>query len=194
MQQSRVSSAENTTWELFCWSSLIWILKHQSLTGLIMLQLCPLYWLAFAGNKTSGNSLSWHNSYLFSSPICRLCSLGQPSCLGQPWLVGSGCTHCSVQFNSVAQSCLPLCDPMDGSTPGLPVHHQLPKFTQTQVHWVSDAIQPSHPLLSSSPPAFNLSQNKGLFKWVSPLHQVAKVLEFQLQHQSFQWTPRTDLI
>ena len=74
---------------------------------------------------------------------------------------------------------------------GLPVHHQLPEFTQTHAHWVSHAIQPSHPLLSPSPPAFNLSQHQGLFKWVSSLHQVAKVLEFQLQHQSFQWTPRT---
>ena len=78
--------------------------------------------------------------------------------------------------------------PMDCSTPGLPVHHQLPEFTQTHVHWVGDAIQPSHPLLSPSPPTFNLSQHQGLFKWVSPSHQVAKVLEFQLQHQSFQWT------
>ena len=69
----------------------------------------------------------------------------------------------SVQFNSVAQSCLTLCDPMDSSTPGLPIHHQLPEFTQTHVHWVGDAIQPSHPLSSPSPPAFNLSQHQGLF-------------------------------
>ena len=73
----------------------------------------------------------------------------------------------------------------------LPVHHQLPESTQTHVHWVSDAIQPSHPLSSPSPPALNLSQHQGLFKWVSSSHEVAKVLEFQLQHQSFQWTPRT---
>ena len=83
---------------------------------------------------------------------------------------------------------------MGCSTPGLPVHHQLPEFTQTHVHWVGDAIQPSYPLLSPSPPAFNLTQHLGLFKWVSPLNQVAKVLEFQLQHQSFQWTPGTDLL
>ena len=87
-----------------------------------------------------------------------------------------------------------LWDPMNRSTPGLPVHHQLPESTQTHVHWVSDTIQPSHPLSSPSPPAFNLSQHQGLFQWVSPSHQVAKVLEFQLQHQSFQWTPRTDLL
>ena len=99
---------------------------------------------------------------------------------------------CSVQV--VAQSCPTLCDPMDCSMPDLPVHHQLPEPTQTHVHWVSDAIQPPHPLLSPSPQAFNLPQHQGLFKWVSSSHQVAKVLEFQLQHQSFQWTPRTDLL
>ena len=78
---------------------------------------------------------------------------------------------------------------MNHSMPGLPVYHQLPESIQTHVHWVSDAIQPSQPLLSPSPPAFHLSQHQGLFQWVSSSHQVAKVLEFQLQHQSFQWTP-----
>ena len=97
-------------------------------------------------------------------------------------------------IDQFSQSCLTLCDPMKRSTPGLPVHHQLPESTQTHVHWVSDAIQPSHPLLSSSPPALDLSQHQGLFQWVSSLHQVAKVLELQLQHQSFQWIPRTDLL
>ena len=96
--------------------------------------------------------------------------------------------HVSVQFSSVTQSCPALCDPMNHSTPGLPVHHQLPESTQTHVHWVGDAIQPSHPLSSPSPPALNLSQHQGLFKWVNSSHQVAQVLEFQLQHQSFQWT------
>jgi len=91
--------------------------------------------------------------------------------------------------NSVVQLCPTLCDPMNHSTPGLPVHHQFPESSQTHVHWDSDAIQPSHPLLSPSPPALNLSQHQGLFKWVSSLHQVAKVFEFHLQHQSFQWTP-----
>ena len=100
----------------------------------------------------------------------------------------------SLQFSSVAQSCLTLCDPMNRSTLGLPVHHQLPESTQAHVHWVGDAIQPSHPLSSPSPPALNLSQHQNLFKWVSSSHQVAKVFEFQLQHQSFQWTPRTDLL
>ena len=74
---------------------------------------------------------------------------------------------------------------MNCSMPGLPVHQQLPEFTQTHVHWVGDAIQPSHPLSSRSHPTFNLSQHQGLFQWVSSSHQVAKVLEFQLQHQSF---------
>ena len=100
----------------------------------------------------------------------------------------------SVQFSSVAQSCPTLCDPMNCRMPGLPVHHQLPESTQTYVRRVGDAIQPSHPLSSPSPPAFNLSQHQSLFKWVSSSHQVAKILEFQLQHQSFQWTPRTDLL
>ena len=87
----------------------------------------------------------------------------------------------SVQFSSVTQSCPTSCDPMDCSTPGFPVHHQLPELTQTHVHWVSDAIQPSYPLSSPSPPTFNHSQHQGLFKWVSSSNQVAKILEFQLQ-------------
>ena len=78
---------------------------------------------------------------------------------------------------------------------GLLIHHQLLEFTQTHAHRVGDAIQPSHPLSSPSPPAPNPSQHQGLFQWVNSLHVVAKVLEFQLQHQSFQWwTPRTDLL
>ena len=100
----------------------------------------------------------------------------------------------SVQFSSVTQSCPTLCDPTNHSTPGLPAHHQLPESTQTHVHWVGDAIQPSHPLSSPSLPTFNLSQHQDLFKWVSSSHQVAKVLEFQLQHQSFQLTPRNNLL
>ena len=88
--------------------------------------------------------------------------------------------HSSVQFSSVAQSCLTLCDPMNRSTPGLPVHHQLLEFTQTHVHRVSDAIHPSHPLSSPSPPAPNPSQHQSLFQWVNSSHEVAKVLEFQL--------------
>ena len=97
-------------------------------------------------------------------------------------------------FSSVTQSYPTLCDPMDCSTSGFPVHHELPEFTQTNVHWVGDTIEPSHPLSSPSLPALNPSQHQGLFQWVSSLHQVAKVLEFLLQHQSFQWIFRTDFL
>ena len=99
----------------------------------------------------------------------------------------------SVQFSSVAQSYLTLCDPMNRSTPGLPVHQQLPEFTRTHVHRVRDAIQPSHPSSSPSPPAPNPS-NQSLFQWVNSLHEVAKLLELQLQHHSFQRNPRVDLL
>ena len=93
----------------------------------------------------------------------------------------------SAQFSSVAQSCPILCDPMDCSMSGVPVLNHLLESSQTHVHRVGDAIQLSHPLSSPSPPAFNLSQHQGLFKWVSSSYQVAKVLAFQLQYQSFQW-------
>ena len=101
---------------------------------------------------------------------------------------------CILGISSVAQSCLTLCDPMNCSTPGLPVHRKLLEFTQTQVHRVGDAIQPSHPLLSPSPPAPNPSQHQSLLQWVNSSHQVAKVLEFQLQHHSLQRNPRVDLL
>ena len=111
------------------------------------------------------------------------------------WLLwASNLSENKIQFSSVAQPCPTLCDPMNHSTPGLPVHHQLPESTQIHVHRVNGAIRPSHPLSSPSPPALNLSWHPGLFQWVSSSHRVAKVLEFQLQHQSFQWTPRTDLL
>ena len=115
----------------------------------------------------------------------------QPTSLPRPWdspgrSTGVGC-HCllryyyiSDQIRSVAQSCPTLCDPMNRSTPGLPVRHQLLEFTETHVHWVSDAIQPSHPLSSPSPPAPNPSQHQSLCQWVNSLHEVAKVLVFQL--------------
>ena len=98
------------------------------------------------------------------------------------------------QFSSVTQSCPTLCDPMDCSMPGFPVHHQLPELAQTHVPRVSDPIQPSHPLWSPSPSAFNLFQHLSLFQWVSSSYKVAKVLEFQLQHQSFQWIFRVDFL
>ena len=112
------------------------------------------------------------------------------SCL--PWNI----RRTGLRLLSSVQSltCVRFYNPMNRSTPGLPVHYQLPEFTQTHVHRVGDAIQPSHPLWSPSPPAPNPSQHQGLFQWVSSSHEVAKVLELQLQHQSFQWTPRTDLL
>ena len=98
------------------------------------------------------------------------------------------------KFRSVTRSCPTLWDPMNHSTPGLSVHHQPLEFTQTHACRVGDAIQPSHPVSSPSPPALNPSQHQGIFQWVNSSHEVAKVLEFRLQHQSFQWTPRTDLL
>ena len=98
------------------------------------------------------------------------------------------------QFSPDTQSCPTLSNPMDCSTPGFPVHHHLLELAQTPVHRAGEAIQPCHPLLSPSPPAVNLSQHQGVFQWVSSSHQVAKVLEFQFQHQSFQWIFRSDFL
>ena len=121
------------------------------------------------------------NRWTSEKPVCTKCM--------REW----SCCYYVYQFSSVAQSCPTLWDLMDCSLPDFPVQHQLPKFTLTHVHWVSNAMQPSHTLWSSSSPTFNISQHQGLFKWVSSSNQVAKVLEFQLQHQSFQWTLKTDL-
>ena len=96
---------------------------------------------------------------------------------------------------SVTQSCPTVCDSAESIMPGFSVLHYLQELAQTHVHWVIDAIQPFHPLSSPSPPAFNLFQHQGFFfLWVSPSYQVAKVLELQLQHQSFQWTIRVDFL
>ena len=100
----------------------------------------------------------------------------------------------SVPFSSVTQSCRTLCDHMNCSTPGLPVHQQLSEFTQTHFHQVGDTAQPSHPLSSPSPPTPNPSQHQSLFQCVNSSHEVAKVLEFQLQHHSLQRNPRADLL
>ena len=126
--------------------------------------------------------------YLWSSDLCVLWIRYHQDVSGSP-VVKTLCFHCrgygfhpwfsSVQFSSVAQSCPTLCDPMNRSTPGLPVHDQLPEFTQTHIHWVSDAIQSSHPLSSHSSPAPNPSQHQSLFQWVNSSHQVAKILELQ---------------
>ena len=136
-----------------------------------------------------------------------LSSSGEPLCrsLSNPWFLLVFHFHIvttfyriyninnSVQFSSVAQSCPTLCNPMECSMPGLPVHHQLPELTQIHVHSVGDAIQPSYPLLSPSP-AFSLPQHQLFFQWVGSSHQVAKVLEFKLQHQSYQWIFKTDFL
>ena len=107
--------------------------------------------------------------------ICQshsLTHIKQLQCyLSQPNLTRSSVF---LQFSSVAQLCLTFCNPMDCTTPGLPVHHQLLELVQTHIHWVSNAIQPSHPLSSPSPPAFNLSQHQSLFQWVRSSHWVAK--------------------
>ena len=144
----------------------------------VLLQSELTEWLANARHwlLCMGTDLIWDNCWGLESPTLA----GETCQLQIVFAMGS------VQFSSVAQPCPILCNPMNCSMPGLPVH--LLEFTQTHIHWVSDAIQPSHPLSSPSPPAFNLSQHQGLFKWVSCSHQMAKVLEFQLQHQSFQWT------
>ena len=137
--------------------------------------------------------LNWtelkHSQYLFFQPIAASVLI---SCFWYWWFFFlsrlarySVQLSCSIMSNSLRSHGL--------QHPGLPVHHQLPKFTQTHVHWVCDATQPSHPLSSPSP-TFNLSRHQGLFKWVSSSHQVAKVLEIQLQHQSFQWIFRTDFL
>ena len=137
-------------------------------------------------------SLSWANSlYQILVITCRIKKLCP---FHWEWVFLIQHIYKCIQFSSVTQSCPTLCDPIDCSTPGLHVHHQLPEYTQIHFHWVSDAIQSYHPLLSPSPPTFNLCQHQGLFKWVSSSHEVAKVLEFQLQHQSFQWKFRTDFL
>ena len=105
-----------------------------------------------------------------------------------------GICCCCCCCCSVTKSCPSLCDAMDCSTPGSPVLHCLPGFAQIHINWISDAIQPSYPLLPPSPFAFNLSQHWILFQWVGSLHQMAKVLELQLQHQSFQWAFRVDFL
>ena len=98
------------------------------------------------------------------------------------------------QFSAVTQLCPALWDLMNRSTPGFPVQHQLPESTQTHIHRVSDAIQPSYPPSSPSSPVPNPSQHQGLYQWFNSSHELVEVLEFQLQHQSFQWTPRADLL
>ena len=150
------------------------------------------------------DSLSYYSIHFFFFSIFCLTENEQSSFLFLSSFLHSVGRYCSlicICWNiihlcccSVAKSCLTLCDPMDCSISGFPVLHQLPELTQTHVHWVSDAIQTSHLLSSPSTPTFNLFQHQDLFHWVSSSHQVAKVLEFQLQHQSFKWIFKTDFL
>ena len=140
-------------------------------------------------NKVSKNEASKPKILNLALLCCNNWCLKGWKVHGIPW---SG-KWVLLKISSV-QLCLTLCNSTDCSMPGFPVHHQLLAFTQTHVHWVGDAIQSSHSLSSPSPPTFNLSQHQGLFQWVSSSHQVAKVLEFQLQHQSFQWILRSDFL
>ena len=142
----------------------------------VLLLLNGIFSVSVRSSLIYGVQVSW---FLIDN-LCRYCIYY--------WIWGQ---FNSIHFSSVAQSYQTFCDPIDCSTPDFLVHHQIPELTQTHVHWVSDAIQPSHPLSSPSPPTFNLSQHQGLFQWVSSSHQMARVLEFQLQHQSFQWILKT---
>ena len=139
----------------------------------------------------SKHALKYMSTHVHSSIIdsSQMAEATKMSTKGYPSLKNK-----SVQFSSVTQSCLTLCNPMECSMPGFPVHHQLPELVQTHAHQVGDAIQQSHPLLSRSPPPFSISQHQCLFQSVSSSHQVAKVLELQLQHQSFKWMFRTDFL
>ena len=175
-----------------CWQSFVWImpqpdhsLAHSScvegLPSLLVQWLRIHLTLQGAGSWSLVGGLKSHMPLSSWASTLQLESLCTPAMI-QRAAAATQLQYGSVQFSSVAQSCLTLCDPMNHSMPGLPVHHQLPEFTQTRVHramrW--DAIQPSHPLSSPSPPAPNPSQHQSLFQWVNSSHEVAKVLEFQL--------------
>ena len=134
-----------------------------------------LEWGAITSSKRSSRPRDQTCISCVSCIACRLFTAEPSGKLRQALYISI-----NQSVSSVTQSCLTLCDPMNCSTPGLPVHHQLPEFTQTHVHRVSDAIQPSHPLSSPSPPAPNPFQHQSLFQWVNSSHEVAKVLEFQL--------------
>ena len=142
------------------------------------------------GETVSSPQNIWYPEPLFFPAMLKGQGIGtQAGELCSSYLRTLKCCSCSV-----AQLCLSLCNPMDCSTPGFPVLHCLPEFAHTHVHWVVDVIQPSHPLSSPSPPALNLTQHQSLLQWVSCLHQVAKVLELQLQPQFFQWIFRVDFL
>ena len=153
----------------------MWIyIETITLLFLISLSLTSLIWWCFLPEKW----LLWCKMVIFLIPSFLLHLLALYYYLWTQETVLHSVSY--IPFSSVAQLCPTLCNPMNRSTPGLPVHHQLPEFTQTHVHRIGDAIQPSHPLSSPSPPALNPSQHQSLFQWVNSLHEVAKVLEFQL--------------
>ena len=176
---------------IFCWRYFIipsWIvLSNNSLTMESFLIL-----LSFSGNPGERSVFI----FSYNSPLALASFSLLFPCLRHklPASVSLQWHHSVSQFSSVTHSCLTLCDPMNRSTPDLPVHPPAPRVHPNPCAWVGDAIQPSHPLLSPSPPAPNPSQHQALFKWVSSSHQVAKVLEFQLQHQSFQWISRVNFL
>ena len=159
------------SWMFLFLTSPCWFLHIRTICSLILETLLPV-WLGSVVCYPAGLG-----PHLPLSAALSVASPG-PSFLALPCLLCAAI--CPVQFSSVTQSCLTLCDPMNRSTPGLPVHHQLPEFTQTHVRWVDNAIQPSHPLSSPSPPAPNPSQHQSFFQWVNSSHEVAKVLGFQL--------------
>ena len=171
------------SWFTYCWSLLWRILSFTLLaceiSAIVLYFEHSLRFLFFGIGRKTDVFQSYGHCWVFQICWHIECSTFTASCF---------------QFSSVTQSCPTLCDPMNHSTPGFPVHHKLSEFTQTHAHRVGDAIQPSHPLLSPSPPAPNPSQQQDLFQRVNSLHEVAKLLELQLQHQSFQWTPRTCLL
>ena len=169
-------------WWLRCWGrgSILGELKYLTALGVhFLVSLCL---------KTMNFTTVWNfpPSCLCGIERSKWSGVGYFPSLKSAWLWYS-------RFSSV-QSYPTLCNLMNHTTPGLSVHHQLPQSIQTHVHWVGNAIQPSHSLSSPSPPALNLSQHQCLCQWVSSSHQMAKVLGFQLQQQSFWWTPRTDLL
>ena len=152
--------------------------------------------MSTTGKKTIKSTKIWrqNNTLLNNQQIAEEMEKEIKICIEVNENENTTTQNLSIQFSSVIQSCPNICNPIYHSTPRLPVHYKLQEFNQTHIHWVSDTIQPSDHLPFPSPPALNISQHQGLFKWVSSSHQVAKVFETQLQHQSFQWTFRTDIL
>ena len=169
--------------------------------------LCPFAWALppipwkFPFSPPFGNKVFLGQSSPFFNPSSMIMFLLCHMESGFVWLAfatsSKGPIEGSYPFAlgcSVTKSGLTLCNPMNCSTPGFPVHHHLLEFDQTHVPWVGDPIQPSHPLSPPSPPDLSLSRHQSLLQWVSSSHQVVKVLELQLQHQSFQWIFRVDFL